>query len=79
MSMDRWTLVRKHLAAVLDLAREDRPAYLDRHCDGDGVLRAEIEAYLEEEDEVTGFLENPVADLVTKRRPRSSRGPSEEP
>lgn len=68
MSTDRWPLVREHLDAVLDLAPEDRPAYLDRHCAGDCTLRAELEAYLRDEAAVKGFLERPVIDLIAGRR-----------
>ena len=45
--------------AVEIKSREERSAYLDKACAGDAVLRAEVEALLEEHDAAGNFLETP--------------------
>ena len=70
----RWPEIRQHLDAVLDLPAAERGVYLDRHCEGDDALRAEIEAYLRHEEAVSLFIETPVADLLAARRTVSREG-----
>src|ERR1039458_9149944 len=46
---------------ALDLRPEERPAFLDRACDGQRDLREKVEALLRENDRLDGFLsESPV-------------------
>ncbi|HEY3860978.1 MAG TPA: serine/threonine-protein kinase [Verrucomicrobiae bacterium] len=45
--------------AALQLAVEQRAAYLDQDCAGDDALRLRVEALLKVHDEVGAFLENP--------------------
>ncbi len=45
--------------AALDLATEDRAAFLDTACAGDHVLRAEVESLLSSDAKAEGFLEPP--------------------
>jgi eukaryotic-like serine/threonine-protein kinase len=45
-SSDRWPEVDRILDVVLELAPEERPAYLDQACAGDDGLRAEVDAVL---------------------------------
>jgi hypothetical protein len=45
--MERWALVRDILHNALELAPEQRGAYLDQACGSNGPLRAEVESLLE--------------------------------
>jgi Tol biopolymer transport system component/predicted Ser/Thr protein kinase len=57
---------------ALDLRLEERPAFLDRACDGRGDLREKVEALLKENDRLDGFLsESPV--MPTENLPQRMR------
>ena len=60
---DRWPAVARILDAVLELAPEERPAFLDQACGDDGRLRAEVEAMLAGA-EADAFLNSPAAVLA---------------
>ncbi|MDH3270764.1 MAG: hypothetical protein OEN56_05495, partial [Gemmatimonadota bacterium] len=57
MSIPSWTSVQEICLAALDLDEDSRTEYLDRVCDGDSALRAEVESLLAHHD--PGFLEAP--------------------
>jgi serine/threonine protein kinase len=46
MNLERWRRLQELFEVALDLPREERSAYLDRACGGDGELRAELERLL---------------------------------
>jgi eukaryotic-like serine/threonine-protein kinase len=57
---------------ALDLCPEERPAFLYRACDGQPDLRSMVEALLEENDRIEGFLsESPV--IPPEKSPRKAR------
>jgi len=60
---DRWPEVARILDVVLELAPEERPAFLGQACAGDDRLRAEVEAMLAGA-EADGFLKSPAAVLA---------------
>lgn len=62
-----WPELKNLLDEALDLPRQDRPSFLDRHCADRPELRAELEAYLALEDEVTDFIETPLVDILAGR------------
>ncbi|MBS0583664.1 MAG: serine/threonine protein kinase [Proteobacteria bacterium] len=47
--------------AAIDIAPEERAVWLDRACDGDAVLRAEVECLLRADARASDFLEAPPA------------------
>lgn len=46
MTPERWAQVKEVLHAVLDLEPDQRPAYLDRACVNDPLLRQEVESFI---------------------------------
>src|SRR4029077_16680813 len=49
MTPDQWQRVKDVLATVLELAPDERSAYLDRKCGSDVVLREQVEDLLDGE------------------------------
>jgi eukaryotic-like serine/threonine-protein kinase len=56
-------LAEQLFEAALDLSPEDRPAFLDRECNGDTELRRDIESLLAAETERGTFLEHSTRDF----------------
>jgi len=61
MTPERWREVKGVLQAALKRDAADRPAFLDRACATDPVLRREIDSLLAANQGATGFLEAPAA------------------
>ena len=59
MNSERWEQIARLYEQVLDEEPSARPAFVDRACGDDLVLRREIEALLAEEDE-PGLIDRPV-------------------
>ena len=53
MTPERWEKIKSLLGTALDLSTQERDAYLNRSCDGDSTLRAEVEQLLEHEAAVS--------------------------
>ncbi len=53
MTTPRWSEVRRHFEAVLDLAPAERDAYLRHACGGDAALREAIDRLLRADAELT--------------------------
>jgi len=65
MTPEQWQQVRKVLAEALELNREDRPAFLDRSCSADHLLRREVDLLLSSTDAVrSSFLESPAVEMT---------------
>jgi serine/threonine protein kinase/Flp pilus assembly protein TadD len=64
MTPERWQKVRRILEEAIELAPENRAAFLYRACDGDEVLRSEVAALLEAYDEAGDFIEDYPAELA---------------
>jgi hypothetical protein len=47
MTPERWQDVRRVLDSALELAPDERPAYLDRACASDQSLRREVQSLLD--------------------------------
>ena len=59
MTPERWQKLSNVLHQALELAPEDRPAFLDRVCASDTTLRREIESLLSASDEMnSSFLKS---------------------
>ncbi|MGH7555500.1 MAG: protein kinase domain-containing protein, partial [Longimicrobiales bacterium] len=61
---------------ALELARDERPAFLDRASAGQPDLRAEVEALLEQHDSAPGVLDGSPAWLAPEEVPAEERLPS---
>jgi eukaryotic-like serine/threonine-protein kinase len=59
-----WERIEPLLDAALDLPPSERPAFLERACAGDRVLRARLETLLAAADDAASFLERPAKDLA---------------
>jgi hypothetical protein len=73
----RWQQVEGLFLAAVELAPDDRAAFLDEHCEGDPELRAEIESLVQSADMAPEFLDRPILDSVRKiaEEPPSTRRP----
>jgi eukaryotic-like serine/threonine-protein kinase len=58
--VNRWDLLTDIFAGALELAPDDRAAYLEQRCRHDAALRAEIERLLHEHHRLGNFIENSV-------------------
>lgn len=76
MTSDPWHEVQEILLAALERRGPDRTHFLDRQCAGRPELRAEVERYLEAEDEVATFIEAPAVDLLATRSAAGRQGQS---
>ncbi|MFI5005932.1 MAG: protein kinase [Solirubrobacterales bacterium] len=60
VSDSRWIRIKAIVADAIDLAPEARPAWVERECDGDPVVRSEVETLLRAHDQAGAFLEAPL-------------------
>jgi hypothetical protein len=59
MTPERWQQVKGVLQEALELAPEQRPAFLDRACSTDHSLRGEVESLLSSSNDVrSSFLQS---------------------
>ena len=59
MTPERWQQVKELLQQALEMAPQQRPAFLEQHCPSDTSLRREVETLLSSSDEArSSFLEN---------------------
>ncbi len=59
------TIVRQLFGEALDMPRERRAAFLDSACSGQPSVRRQVEALLEENDRLSGFLSEPPLEPTT--------------
>ena len=59
MDSERWQRLKLLFQAALGREPTERALWLDRECDGDSELRAEIEALLAADGQPGEFLESP--------------------
>ncbi len=62
----RWRQLEVLFLEVVELDPKDRAAYLDKHCNGDSELRAEVEALVHSSDSAPQFLDVPIMGAVKK-------------
>jgi serine/threonine protein kinase len=69
--LDTGREIRLHrlVERAVDLPRQERRAFLEAECCGDQALAEEALAFLEHEDEIGGFLEQPAVDAVFSGAP----------
>jgi eukaryotic-like serine/threonine-protein kinase len=59
MTPDRWRQIEKVYHSALELAENERPAFLEKACVGDDGLRREVESLLADEKQARSFIEAP--------------------
>ena len=66
MTPERWQQIRDLLEQALELAPEQREAFLDRSCVSDPSLRQEVEVLLAASDDVrSSFLQSSITQGIT--------------
>ena len=74
MKAEQWPRIKEVLDQSIALDPSERGAYLDRACEGNVELRAEVESLLASHDEAgTAFLRKPVIDLGRPAPERTGR------
>jgi eukaryotic-like serine/threonine-protein kinase len=67
MASDRWEQISRIYDAALDVAEEERPAFLERNCQGDQELRREVESLLAYDKQAQGFIDRPAMAMTAEK------------
>jgi eukaryotic-like serine/threonine-protein kinase len=72
---ERWARVKELFEAAVDLDPNQRAVLLERECDGDEVLRGEIESLLKSDEQTGSFIEQPVFTIPRDLFPDNAEAP----
>ncbi len=64
MTPERWQRIKTILADAREQPRAGREQWLSKVCEGDVGLQQEVEVFLAHEDELDGFIEEPIIALT---------------
>jgi serine/threonine protein kinase/formylglycine-generating enzyme required for sulfatase activity len=64
MTPERWQKIKRILDSALDLGPGERPAFLDRECEGDLALRTEVESLIASHKEAGSVFDSPPIEAV---------------
>ncbi|MFN8006275.1 MAG: protein kinase [Terriglobia bacterium] len=67
MTSERWEQINKLYQTALDVAEEERGAFLERACIGDEPMRGEVQTLLEAHAQAGGFLEHPALEEIARK------------
>ncbi|HKP68528.1 MAG TPA: protein kinase [Pyrinomonadaceae bacterium] len=67
MTPEQWEKVSEIFHEASDLEGDERGRYLDAHCDGDEILRCEVESLLAANKDAGSFISEPVAGAFATR------------
>ena len=70
-----WQQVKKLVDEALDVPTAERTAFLDRSCEGNDPLRREVEAFLDRQERLGDFLEQPFFTLRASADGSGSEAP----
>src|ERR1035437_10885156 len=73
MDSERWKQAEDILQSVLDLAPEERDAFLRHSCAGDEALEREVRSLLTSDEQAGRFLENPALEVAARALARRQR------
>lgn len=59
MNRDTWNRIKEIYFQAIDLESDERAAFIARACAGDAALQSEVQAFVDAEGPVDGFLESP--------------------
>src|SRR5262245_24483446 len=66
MTPERYQQIDQFADAALELGVEERAAFLDRACAGDGELRRQVERLLSAHEQEDGFLSTPALEAIAQ-------------
>src|SRR5712691_4665337 len=66
MSTDRWSEVRRISGEALELARDERAAFVATECATDPAVRKAVERWLRSCDQAESFLPAPAAEFAAQ-------------
>jgi serine/threonine protein kinase len=66
MATNQYKLVKELFMAVRDLSTEDQSAYLDRHCQNNTALRAEVQSLLDHDDRSPDSFLSPASNPIAQ-------------
>jgi hypothetical protein len=66
MTPERWRQIEKVYHSALELAENERPAFLEKTCAGDEALRQEVESLLRSEPSGDRFIEEPALEVAAR-------------
>jgi serine/threonine protein kinase/tetratricopeptide (TPR) repeat protein len=69
MTPERWQQVEKVYHSALELAENERPAFLEKACAGDRALRQEVESLLDHQKQTKKFFEAPALVMAAQGQP----------
>lgn len=61
MTAERWKRIEEVFESALELAPQERAAFLDRACDGDQELRREVDGMIAAGRDFGGAIESAIA------------------
>lgn len=73
MKPERLNTIDQLFQSALDLAPEQRHAFLDQRCEGDAQLRHEVESLLAAHDQAGDFIEDSASDIAARLLAESSK------
>ena len=75
MEAELWHRVEDLYHRALELDESRRASFLEQSCEGDEVLRREVESLLAHERRAEHFIESPALDVMGNWSPTSRRQP----
>ena len=73
MTPEKWQHIKELFESALERDAEDRTAFLDHACDGDELLRREVESLLASYEEGASFMEKPAVASAAENLAGSQR------
>ena len=67
MTSNRWEQINRIYDAALEVAEAERPAFLERNCQGDEELRREVESLLAYDKQAQQFIDRPALQLAAEK------------
>src|SRR5215510_4501791 len=68
MTPERWQQIEKVYHSALELAENERPAFLEKACAGDRALRQEVESLLDHQEQTKKFFEAPALEIAAQEQ-----------
>src|SRR5438128_989971 len=66
MKPERWQQIKNLLQAALEREPAERPAFLDEACQGDKLLRQQVNSFIISHEQAGGFIEEPAFEVMAE-------------
>ena len=66
MKPERWQQIKSLLQSTFEREPTERPAFLDEACEGDELLRQQVDSLIISHEQAVGFLEEPAFELMAE-------------